>query len=107
MPFKNNSFDAIWIQAVLEHTLDPKKVVEEIHRVLKGGGLVYAETPFMQQVHEGAYDISRFTVVGHRYLFKNFKSIRHGGIDGVGTVLTWSVYYFLVYYIPEMFFVNV
>ena len=36
-------------------------------------GIVYAETPFMQQVHEGAYDFTRYTVLGHRYLFKKFK----------------------------------
>ena len=94
LPFKDNSFDGIWIQAVLEHVLDPNKVVSEIYRVLKEDGIVYAETPFMQQVHEGAYDITRFTVVGHRYLFKNFTTIKIGGIDGVGTVMTWSIYYF-------------
>tara|TARA_A100001035_G_C27787074_1_gene505018 strand:+ start:2289 stop:3227 length:939 start_codon:yes stop_codon:yes gene_type:complete len=94
LPFKDNSFDGVWIQAVLEHVLDPNKVVSEINRVLKSNGIVYAETPFMQQVHEGAYDITRFTVVGHRYLFKNFSTIKIGGIDGVGTVMTWSIYYF-------------
>jgi SAM-dependent methyltransferase len=41
-----------WIQAVLEHALDPPVVVAEIYRVLKPGGLVYADTPFMQRVHE-------------------------------------------------------
>lgn len=94
LPFKDNSFDGVWIQAVLEHVLEPNKVVSEIYRVLKKDGIVYAETPFMQQVHEGAYDITRFTVVGHRYLFKNFSTIKIGGIDGVGTVMTWSIYYF-------------
>ena len=48
------------VQAVLEHVIDPSKVVEEIHRVLVEDGVVYAETPFMQQVHEGPYDFTRF-----------------------------------------------
>ena len=94
IPFKNETFDAVWIQAVLEHVIDPNKVVSEIYRVLKKDGIVYAETPFMQQVHEGAYDITRFTVLGHRYLFRNFETLSIGGIKGVGTVLTWSIYYF-------------
>ncbi len=46
--------------------------MKEIHRVLKDDGIVYADTPFMQQVHEGAYDFTRFTLSGHRWLFKNF-----------------------------------
>ena len=68
--------------------------VKEIYRVLKHDGVVYAETPFMQQVHEGAYDFTRYTLLGHRYLFKRFKSIDLGGIRGVGVVLTWSIKYF-------------
>ena len=95
LPFKSNSFDAVWIQAVLEHVLEPEKVVSEIHRVLKRDGYVYAETPFMQQVHEGAYDFTRFTVLGHRYLFKNFTSIDIGGNKGAGVALAWSIKYFL------------
>lgn len=95
LPFKNNTFDGVLIQAVLEHVADPGLVVSEIHRVLKEDGYVYAETPFMQQVHEGAYDFTRFTVVGHRYLFKCFNSIDVGGLDGVGVVLAWSIRAFI------------
>ena len=42
--------------------LDPPRVVAEMHRVLRPGGLLYAEIPFMQQVHEGAYDFTRYTL---------------------------------------------
>ena len=90
LPFKNKSFDGVFIQAVLEHVVDPQLVVSEIHRVLTTDGVVYAETPFMQQVHEGAYDFTRYTVLGHRYLFKNFDRLDAGGLDGVGVVLAWS-----------------
>jgi SAM-dependent methyltransferase len=95
LPFADKIFDGVIIQAVLEHVLDPQSVVNEIHRVLKSDGYVYAETPFMQQVHEGAYDYYRFTVLGHRYLFKKFELISMGGIKGAGTVLAWSVRYLL------------
>ena len=43
LPFKNEEFDGVWIQAVLEHVVDPNLVVSEIHRVLKPDGIVYAE----------------------------------------------------------------
>jgi ubiquinone/menaquinone biosynthesis C-methylase UbiE len=94
LPFDTGSVDAVWIQAVLEHVLDPAQVVAEIHRVLKPGGLVFADTPFMQQVHEGPYDFTRFTVSGHRWLFRRFECIRSGATKGAGTSLVWAVRYF-------------
>jgi SAM-dependent methyltransferase len=93
LPFADQSFDGVWIQAVLEHVLDPWKVVEEIRRVLKPDGLVFADTPFMQQVHMGAYDFSRFTVSGHRWLFRHFELISAGVTAGVGTAAQWTARY--------------
>ena len=94
LPLMTNSYDGVWIQAILEHVVEPTKVVDEIYRVLKSDGIVYAETPFMQQVHEGAYDFTRFTVLGHRYLFKKFEAIEFGGNKGPELVLAWSIRYF-------------
>ena len=92
---ENNYYDGVWIQAVLEHVVEPNVVVDEIYRVLKTNGLVYAETPFMQQVHEGAYDFTRFTVLGHRYLFKKFELIELGGNEGPEIVFAWSIRYLM------------
>ena len=94
LPFKDHMFDGVWIQAVLEHVLEPHVVVDQIYRVLTADGVVYAETPFMQQVHEGAYDFTRFTLSGHRWLFRNFSQIDAGVISGAGTVLVWAIRYF-------------
>jgi SAM-dependent methyltransferase len=91
IPLANASVDAVIVQAVLEHVLDPTQVVKEIHRVLRPNGLVYAETPFMQQVHAGPYDFVRFTSSGHRYLFRAFDEIAAGPVTGPGTQLLWSV----------------
>jgi len=93
IPIAPGSVDAVIVQAVLEHVLDPQKVVGEIHRVLKPGGLVYAETPFIQQVHEGPYDFTRFTESGHRWLFRRFERIDSGTLRGPGTALLWSIRY--------------
>jgi SAM-dependent methyltransferase len=94
LPLADGSVHGVWIQAVLEHVLDPQVCVDEIHRVLKPDGLVYAETPFMQQVHEGAYDFTRFTLSGHRWLFRGFSEIDGGVTRGPGVVLLWSIRYF-------------
>lgn len=95
LPFKAGSFDGVVVQAVLEHVLDPHRCVAEIIRVLGPGGLVYAETPFIQQVHAGRYDFTRFTHLGHRRLFAGFDEIESGASCGTGMALAWSYAYFL------------
>jgi SAM-dependent methyltransferase len=95
IPLAGGSLDGVCIQAVLEHVLDPVRAVSEIVRVLKPGGIIYAETPFMQQVHEGAYDFTRFTELGHRWLLRDFETIARGSLGGPGLSLYWSARYFL------------
>jgi SAM-dependent methyltransferase len=91
VPLVAGCVDAVVVQAVLEHVLDPREVVDEIHRVLKPEGLVYAETPFMQQVHAGAHDFTRFSDSGHRWLFRRFSEVERGVVAGPGTALAWSI----------------
>lgn len=85
LPFLDKSFDVCVAVAVLEHVVDPYRCVQEIMRILRPGGYVYAETPFMQPVHMGAYDFTRFTYLGHRRLFRFFEEIRSGIAVGPGT----------------------
>ena len=82
LPFENESYELVIIQAVLEHVINPNRVVDEIYRILANNGIVYAETPFMQCVHEGPYDFTRFSHSGHRWLFKKFKEISSGAHHG-------------------------
>lgn len=95
LPFKNESFDGVIAQAVLEHVLDPFRCVEEMERVLVSNGLVYAETPFMQQVHMGRFDFLRFSHLGHRRLFRRFSEVSSGAIGGPAMTLAWTYSYFL------------
>lgn len=95
LAFVDGSFDAVIIQAVLEHVLDPFRCVEEIHRVLKPGGIVYAETPFMAPVHAGRFDFLRFSHLAHRRLFRRFSEFGSGATCGPGMALGWSYCYFL------------
>jgi capsular exopolysaccharide synthesis family protein len=93
LPFADGTFDGAVAQAVLEHVLEPQTVVDEIHRVLAPAGVVYAETPFMQQVHEGTFDFTRFTDLGHRRLFRRFDEIERGVAVGPGSALLWASRY--------------
>ena len=95
LPFADATFDAVVCQAVLEHVLDPERVVGEIHRVLVPDGLVYSEIPFMMQVHGGAFDVTRYTLLGHRRLYRCFEELRSGMQGGPGMALAWTIWYFL------------
>lgn len=91
LPIRPESVDAVWIQAVLEHVVEPHVVVDEIHRVLRYDGVVYAETPFLQPVHEAAFDFTRFSQSGHRLLFGGFDEITSGSIGGPGAALSLAL----------------
>jgi SAM-dependent methyltransferase len=94
LPFRSQSIDVVWTQAVLEHVLKPNEVVSEIERVIKDGGHVYSEVPFLQAVHEGAFDYQRYTKLGHRYLFKHFELVSLGTKGGPLLSLYWAMKYF-------------
>ncbi|MBN2388032.1 MAG: methyltransferase domain-containing protein [Anaerolineales bacterium] len=96
IPFEDGSFDGVIAQSVLEHVVDPYRCSDEIHRVLKDQGLLFAETPLMQQVHAGRYDFTRFTHLGHRRLFRRFEELDSGAASGPGMALAWSYQHFLL-----------
>jgi SAM-dependent methyltransferase len=96
LPFDDGEFDFVIAMAVLEHVADPPRVVNEIWRVLRPHGGVYAATPFLQPVHMGAYDFTRYTYLGHRRLFRKFSEVTSGIELGPGSVVGWSVQSLLV-----------
>ncbi len=70
LPYQDDSVDAIYCEAVLEHLNDPAKAVSEMRRVLKPGGKVVAMTPFLQRFHGYPFHFQNFTVIGHALLFE-------------------------------------
>ncbi len=61
-PFQDNDFDIIIAEHVLEHLDDLKRVIEELHRILKPGGVLYVEVPHFSSSHH-------FTDPTHRHAF--------------------------------------
>lgn len=93
LPFADGSIDAVWVQAVLEHTLDPAAIVAEMHRVLRPGGLVFANVAFMWPIVEQAYDFTRYTASGLRWLFRDFEVLAMGFSSGPGTGVVNAIRY--------------
>ena len=91
LPFNDAVFDGVITTAVMEHVLRPDAVAAEIVRVLTPGGFIYSEVPFLQAVHESAYDFTRFLLSGHRRLFERFDEIEGGMVAGPATALVWQL----------------
>jgi ubiquinone/menaquinone biosynthesis C-methylase UbiE len=45
LPFTDNAFSMVYSRSVFEHLLEPDKVMDEIHRALKPGGVCVILTP--------------------------------------------------------------
>jgi SAM-dependent methyltransferase len=88
LPFKNETFDAITLQSVLEHVEDPWRVVKESFRVLKKGGFVWVEVPFIYPVHD-ENDYWRWTGKGLDLMCsKLFAKEEAGILMGPGTAMS-------------------
>ena len=61
MPFDDHSFDCAFGTEVLEHCPDPEKILKEVHRVLKPGGVFFFTVPFLWPLHEVPHDEYRYT----------------------------------------------
>jgi len=69
LPFADASFDAVLSLAVLEHVRDPFKCAKELVRVVKPGGEILANVPFLQPVHGYPHHYYNMTAQGLRQLF--------------------------------------
>ena len=68
-PIASASLDGIGCFAVLEHVEEPWKVAEEFRRMLKPGGKVFIDWPFLQPVHGYPSHYYNATRAGLRRMF--------------------------------------
>lgn len=78
LPFRDDAFDGVLLDAVVEHLAHPHRVVAEVNRVLKPGGIVLAQVPFLYPFHAAPHDYQRYTPAGLRMLFEEFELIEAG-----------------------------
>lgn len=75
LPFEDNSFDVVLSYAVLEHVKQPFVAASEIIRVLKPGGILRVQVPFLQPLHGFPSHYFNMTQYGIRALFEQFIDI--------------------------------
>ncbi|MBR9682920.1 class I SAM-dependent methyltransferase [Candidatus Woesearchaeota archaeon] len=97
LPFKNNSFDAVFCNTVLEHVKEPNQIIKEIKRVLKPQGKLLISIPFLQEIHSDPDDYQRYTPEGLRNLLNKHKiqTIRqhcdYGALNTIEYLLLGSI----------------
>lgn len=69
IPFKDNFFDLVFAAQVIEHTINPWLLSQEVQRVTKNNGYIQIEAPQNYPYHGQPYDFFRFTFTGMRSLF--------------------------------------
>lgn len=91
LPFADGSSDSVVLQAVLEHVVEPRGVIAEAERVLKPGGHLYIEMPFLQGFHADPHDYQRYTLEGLRHRLEKFEEIASGVSVGPFCALVWII----------------
>jgi SAM-dependent methyltransferase len=71
LPFESEQFDYVICAAVLEHTRRPWEVAREICRVLRPGGKLLVDYPFLQGVHGYPHHYFNATPQGAISLFED------------------------------------
>lgn len=61
LPFRDGCADAVLCTQVMEHVRDPFRLVGELVRVLKPGGVLILSGPMYWRLHEEPHDYWRFT----------------------------------------------
>lgn len=75
IPLANNSIGTAICIDTLEHVQDVKRAVEELHRILKPGGLIIIGSVMFFPIHEHPSDYWRFTPFAFKYLLRQFSYI--------------------------------
>ncbi len=81
LPFKNNSFDVIFCNHVLEHIVDDKKAMQELYRILKPNGWGIFQIPIDEKREETYEDFSIINKEDRKKHFGQYDHVRVYGND--------------------------
>lgn len=81
IPVDDCTYDSVIMQSVIEHLHTPRLAIEESYRILKPGGYLYLEVPFLQGFHADPCDFQRYTLPGLLQLTGCFDEVILSGVS--------------------------
>jgi 2-polyprenyl-3-methyl-5-hydroxy-6-metoxy-1,4-benzoquinol methylase len=110
--FADNHFDVVTLWQVLEHVPYPIMILEEVHRILKPGGLLVVSTPNIEgipakilrkrwwdikRLHINQFTTKTLTDILQNGGFKNISSVSYRGFVSLSILLTMMLKYLDAY----------
>lgn len=93
LPFRDNSFDVVVCNAVLQYCENPFTVAKQFLRVLRPGGYLYVDAPWMQPYCQDTPDKFRFSEDGLKTVFKDFEIIEVGPSIQSGSAIAYLAFH--------------
>ncbi len=91
--FPDESFNAVVCWSVLEHVPDPQQAIREMHRILKPGGSIWVQLPFLFPYHADPHDYWRVTPSGLRAWMRDFEEKSCGCDYWAGTSIVAATFF--------------
>lgn len=89
IPLGDSSIDSVICTQVFEHLKYPQRSAQELHRILKSGGILLITAPQVNELHEEPNDFYRYTKFGLIELFEScgFKTVIYEQRGGFFTTI--------------------
>jgi len=99
LPIKDGTLDGVACLAVLEHVENPFFVASEIKRVVKPGGKIFIDWPFLQPFHGYPSHYYNATEIGLKHMFEDAFEIEllksYDEYQGANYTLSWILNWFI------------
>jgi SAM-dependent methyltransferase len=95
LPIQDEVANTVISLSVMEHLQEPQLFLSEANRILKRGGSMILQVPFMWGVHEAPHDYFRYTRFGLQYLLEKagFTGVQVYASTGFWTMWTLKFNY--------------
>jgi len=102
LPFGDRELDGVVCTGTLEHVKEANRVLTEICRVVRPGGVIHLEVPFLQPFHADPHDYRRWTLSGLRLMCEaaHLQEVASGVHMGPSVTVAWVVAEYLDLLLP-------
>ena len=89
LPESLGAFDVVICNGVLQYCTDPKQVAKQFLKVLKEGGYLFIDAPWIQPYCPDSPDRFRFSEDGLRTIFSDFQVVKIGPSIRAGSAFAY------------------